>query len=231
MEFSRLSWLRVGPATLLSVLLALAATDAAAAKDCKKGKKLCGGRCISAKKPCAEDGAAAAAPGGPKCKKGQKVCGDRCIPAKGPCTDGATASAAPGLTCKKGQKVCGDRCIPAKKACADAPAPSPSGKTAASAEPTAALLATPPGQAMMQLARALQKSNALDVDDKQREALRQSLRGAKPPLPLCDSSQNLLVKGCEQVIGGTLTLPCTLAVEEIAGFCKERTGATMACFR
>ena len=199
MEFSRLSWLRAGPATLLSVLLALAATDAAAAKDCKKGKKLCGGRCISAKKPCAEDGAAAAAPGGPKCKKGQKVCGDRCIPAK--------------------------------KACADAPAPSPSGKTAASAEPTAALLATPPGQAMMQLARALQKSNALDVDDKQREALRQSLRGAKPPLPLCDSSQNLLVKGCEQVIGGTLTLPCTLAVEEIATFCKERTGATMARFR
>lgn len=190
-----------GLLSVVAVLLFLV-SPALAEKTCKKGKKPCGGRCISAKKDCPADSPPAAAPAGPKCKKGQKVCGDTCIPKKKVCAAPAAAPAAQSGPVAK-----------------------------AATEPTDELLQTPPGQVLLTLARALKKSGALDVEDRQREGLRQALRAQKPPIPICGAAQNQLVRACEKDVGGTLTLPCTLATEEIATFCKERTGAAMARFR
>lgn len=192
--------------TLLTALLALACGGIAEAKDCKKGKKPCGDKCISAKKVCKE--APPAAEGG----------GEAPPPAAE-----AAAPAAP--TCKKGKKPCGATCIPAKKVCKEAgggegkPPPEPKLASASSAEVTAALQSQP-GQAMIQLARTLQKSGELDVEEPRRAAFRQALKGAKAPLVICNIGHVQLVRDCDSVVGGSVTLPCYLAVDEMSEVCK-----------
>lgn len=177
-----------------ALLLALSAP--ALAKDCKKGKKPCGNKCISAKKVCKEEGAAAApaAPAAKKCKKGKKPCGDACIPIKKACQEEGGAAAAPSN-------------------------PEPrmnSASTAAVAE----ALEGQAGRAMLELAKVLTKSKDLDVTDDQRKVFRQGLRGVKPPLSICAISHVQLVRDCDNILKGTVTLPCYLAVDEVATVCE-----------
>lgn len=187
-------------AALMMVLLCagcliLGGAGEAWAKDCKKGKKPCGGKCIPAKKVCKEDDAPAAdaAPAGPTCKRGQKLCGDKCIPAKKACADGGT------VTVNIDQKI-----------------------ASASETEVSAALQSPPGQAMLGLARALAKSGDLDVDDRGRQGFRQALRGARPPLPICSISHIQLVRDCDTTLKNKVTLPCYLAVDEMAEVCKAQ---------
>jgi hypothetical protein len=188
--------------TLLVASLVLLAGGNAEAKECKKGKKPCGDKCISAKKVCKEAPAEAAAAGG----------------------EAAAPAAATTLTCKKGKKPCGDKCIPAKKVCKEAEGPKalppePKLASASSAEVEAALKSQP-GQATIALARTLQKAGDLEVDDKQRLAFRTALKGTKPPLGICGIGHVQLVRDCDALIGGTVTLPCYLAVDEMSEVCK-----------
>lgn len=170
------------------------------AKECKKGKKLCGTKCIPAKKVCKEDtpaagGEAAAAPAqGPQCKKGKKPCGDKCIPAKKVCKEEG------GTTMVRGGGE-------------------PKLASASTAE-VAAALESPAGQAMLNLAQALTKSGELDVSDAQRASFRQSLRGQRPPLPICAIGHVQLVRDCDTAIKGKVTLPCYLSVDEMAAVCE-----------
>lgn len=140
----------------------------------------------------------------------------------------STAGGADAPACKKGKKLCGGKCIPAKKPCKEAapaaattqaPPGSEAGGTLSSAA-VAAAFQTPAGQAMLRLARTLKQTGVLDVEDKQRAEFRQALRGQRPPLPICTISQVQLKRDCEVQIGGTLALPCVLAVDEMATVCK-----------
>jgi hypothetical protein len=184
----------------LIALLLLCVAAAADAKECKKGKKLCGGKCISAKKVCKEAGgeeAAAAVPAASECKKGKKLCGGKCIPAK--------------KVCKEAEGVA----VPQAR------------MESASTALVDAALASPAGQAMLQLARVLQQSGDLDVTDKQRDAFRRSVAGLKAPQPICDISHIQLVRDCDTKLKSKVTLPCYLAVDEMAAVCEGRFGKKM----
>ncbi|MCS6911725.1 MAG: hypothetical protein RMK29_00575 [Myxococcales bacterium] len=162
-----------------------------------------------------------------RCKRGKKPCGDRCIPASKACVEDPGPQEPGGtqtLSCKRGKKPCGDRCIPASKACVEpttpaAPTPEPKLASASSTE-VAAAFKSQAGQAMLQLARALLKSGELDVDETMRLSFRQGLRGIQPPLPICNIGHVQLVRDCDAAIGASVTLPCYLAVDEMAEVCK-----------
>jgi hypothetical protein len=181
----------------LCLVLCLLTCATAAAKRCKKGKQPCGGQCISIKKECREQAPPAA--GTP---------------------DGAEAAP---VKCKKGKKPCGGLCIPKKKPCQEQALSQPQEKVvfkSDSSEVVNAALSSPAGRAMLQLAQALKRSGDLDVDEKGRGQFRQGLRGLRPPLQICDIGHIQLVRECDQVVGGNVTLPCYLAVDEMAAVCK-----------
>jgi hypothetical protein len=158
-----------------------------------------------------------------------------------------------GKTCKKGKKPCGGRCISERKACKDdddapaAPAGTPANGTSAGAAANGAAsndhpiesassalvtaaFASPAGKAMVQLARTLRQSGDLDVDDASRAVFQKALRGARPPLVICSISHIQLVRECEPLVGGNVTLPCYLAVDEMSDACKAM-GTIMPQFK
>ncbi len=135
-------------------------------------------------------------------------------------------------TCKKGKKPCGDKCISARKVCKDDPGDGTAEATpallpkddkplqSASNDAVSVAFASPAGKAMVQLAQTLSRTGVLDVEDLQRETFRKALRGQRPPLPICVISHIQLVRECEPIVGGTVTLPCYLAVDEMADVCQ-----------